>query len=419
MRKRFKWKLIAFLAVVASLLLLVGCGPKTLDEHRAEHNLDVSVTYCLENPAEFGKNTGKTKQTLYYTNGSKALNLTPDKPKINAIDMPIRGGYDFIGWFEAESGPDENGNVVLKEEPFDFSQQLSNVDIVLYAKWEREISVYVHLVCDEITADAPFIIEEKKEDKVIQNGEVLKIHSFDSEGEFEADEDDMPTATGYTGFAYYMDAECTTEVEWPLVKTDANTDIYLKYIKGDWQILRKATDIQTMLSFKDTRQYYLANDIDCTNVTMTATSNFYANFQGNGYTIKNLTINGGKLSTNSGKSAFLGEISKDAKIENVIFENFTFKFEALENSYVEAYIFSSSIADGAKLNNVRFKGTVTLDITLNDNAKVNNMLKFDEWHKEHVFFGTGETDQENWDNGLDVTLDQNASLVVLKNGQQL
>ena len=416
MKKRWKWKLIAFFAVIASLLLLGGCKFQySLDEKREEYGLTASVTYHTNGKgAYFG--TDSTVKTLYFKDGSVAINIGVDRVTVGAIPTPTRVNHTLLGWHEAELDIegnvqlDENGEVVLKEDAFDFKTRLKEGDeIVLYANWKKNAAVNVYLVCTEITQDAPFTLEDGT---VVNNGELLKSYDYQSNNKRPMPKN-APSATGYTPLEYYTDEACTQVVQWPIDSEVAgDCKIYLKYIKGDWTILKTADNVKGMFAATATRNYYLANNINCAGVTVNRINNFTSNLQGNGYTIKNLTVNGGTLQISGATISAFGNIKGNAKMEKVTFENMTLNCTLASNVMAQAFIFCSTIESTATISGVTLKGEITMNVSREKSALLTNMEKNNAWYYEHVLFGDCETDQENLDNGLSVTIDGDATVAV-------
>ncbi len=421
MKKRWKWKLIAFFAVLASLLLLGGCKFQyTLDEKREETGMNACVTYYTNgNGAYFG--TDVTMKKLYFSEGAVAINIGVDTVTNGAIPTPTKTNYSLVGWYEAKTDSegkallDSNGDVVLQSESFDFSQRLKDGDdIVLYAKWKKNVSVNVYLVCPEITPDAPFTLKDGN--TVLQNNALLK--SYDYQSGKRPMPKTAPEAIGYTAFEYYTDVECKQVVQWPIVDDNSGEDcnIYLKYIKGDWTILKTAENVKSMFETTATTNYYLANDIDFGNNEVKCLSTFNSNLQGNGYTIKNLTVYSGEIKDVT-VSTF-GQLTGNAKMENVTFENLTFKCTLGSNVHAKAFVFCSSIAETVTINNVALTGQITMKITREKSGILDNMERGGEWYFENVLFGGFETDQAAVNGGLKVTFDKE-NIVIDRNTEEI
>ncbi len=409
MKKRWKWKLIAFFAVLASVLLLGGCKFQyTLEEKRAETGMNACVTYYTNgNGAYFG--TDVIVKKLYFADGSVAINIGKDTVTNGTIPTPTRSNYTLLGWYEAETDIDGNpiidettGEVVLKKNAFDFKQTLKEGDdIVLYAKWQKNEAVNVYLVCDDLDGSA------------LVEGGFLKTYNYQSNNQRPMPAaNTLPTVAGYTAFEFYADAACTQEVAWPLERErDGDCKIYLKYIKGDWTILKDVEGVQAMFSSTAARDYYLANDIDCNNAIVTPRNTFNAKLQGNGFTIKNIVVGAGNIKDMT--VSMFGQLDENAKIENVTFENVKLTCSLESNVHAKAFLLFSSMAEGATLENVTLKGNLTIDMKREKSGVLDNMVKNNAWDYTNVLFGGFGTDEEAIDGGLGVVIDGEATVSVV------
>ena len=84
----------------------------------------------------------------------------------------------------------------------------------------------------------------------------------------------MPKAKGYTFYGLYEDIECTKEVSATVNQNEkGDYTVYAKYIKGNWKILRTPADVKSTLfsaAYIQHSNFYLANDIDCKDITVNA-----------------------------------------------------------------------------------------------------------------------------------------------------
>ena len=408
MKKRWKWKLIAFFAVLASLLLLGGCKFQyTLEEKREETGMTACVTYYSNGSgAAFG--VGKTVNKLYFAGGSRAINIGVDRVTNGTIDTPTWTNYTLLGWYEAKTDVDgnvlrdEEGKVLLQPKAFDFTQRLKDGDdIVLYAKWQKNEAVNVYFVCDELDDNATVTLEDGK---AIKNKEFIDSKNYQKTDNTRPyiSFDNIPDVNGYTPYEYYADAACTQPVNWPLERgRDGDCKIYLKYIPGDWTILKTAENVESMFKTTEKKNYYLANDINLEGKSVSCLATFSSYLQGNGFTIKNLTVSGGSKIKDATVSTF-GQLTENAKMENVTFENLTFKVSMQGRTYAKAFIFCSSITETAIINNVSLTGTIKMDITREKESILVNMERSGEWYFENVLFGGFTTDQAAIDGGLDI-----------------
>ncbi len=421
MRKKFKWKLIAFFATVASLLLLGGCKfQPSLDERREKYDLPVSVTYYTNGSgAYFGSNT--TEKTLYLPDGAVAMNIGVDTVVNGSMPTPTRNNYTLIGWYEAEIDEegkplkDENGEVVLKTDAFDFKRVLKDGDAIkLYAKWQKKESIYVYLVCDEITPELPFTISKNGQAVTVEDKGLLTEYPYYTDGICqEPTERLIPSASGYTMVDFYADEACTQKVAWPLAQEEyGDYNIYAKYVKGEWLVLSEPSDVSKLFLPGKTRSFYLANDIDCTGVTVSPiANNFTSTLNGNGHTISNLTVDAGTVGrdvTEPPTLSTFGNIKEGAAIKDVTFDGITFKCTLASNKKANIYGLYASIENLSSIEKVTLKN-VSFDLTCrNAEAYCLNMYVGDDsnWKTTRVLFGGTDTDAEQIAAGLDVNIDE-------------
>jgi hypothetical protein len=157
---------------------------------------------------------------------------------------------------------------------------------------------------------------------------------------------------------------------------------------------------------------YLIRDIDCSAMPMTlAPSNFAGTLEGNGFTIKNVTINRTLAATQT-KYSLLGTIKPTAKIRNVTFENvvtnltITPKINADEdNRYV--YLAFDQLYTDATVENVSIDHKITLTLP-SENTRIGNMWRKNgsgyAWdYTTNVKFGGYATDAEYTAGGITLT----------------
>ncbi len=434
MRKKFKWKLIAFFATIASLLLLGGCTfNPTLEERMEEAGTEVLVTYYSNGTGSgFNKNTSKTEVTLYLPENAIAFNLLTDTIEGNASKVdpytPTRENYTFVGWYEAqldENGEpltNEKGEVVLSDEPY-FAVDGSNRETLpagthlkLYAKWQADVAVKVYLLIgDEVETTTEYQISRDDTTVTIeQGGWLTDINFFNGECHRPSDKtlnkNAAFNASGYTLFDLYLDEDCQTRWSETIVQGDSDVIVYAKFLAGNWTYLKNPNDVKNLFTAGAKTDFYLVNDIDCKDVTgITCVPNFNSLLRGNGYTISNLTINAGEIMSESTASMF-GNIGKTGGLQNVTFDGVTIKTTLLSGRQAYAYALFESIWDTASVQGVKIK---TVDFILertSTDATFLNMYANDEWHFNHVLFGGIVTNQEEVDNGTAQTTVVNKNL---------
>lgn len=395
MKKKQKGKLIVLFASIAAAFMLGGCSfGESFEEVLAGKELDAQVTY-YSNGGEFEGSSNK--KDMYYKSGLKALNIGVDSVT-NGTAQISRKNYKFGGWYYAVL--DEEGNPVYEDEdkkvyklgdPVDFSKPLEKGDHwIIVAKWISESKVNVMLVCDEgltITKE----VEEGEEAVSYKNGNVVAVRPYDTadkvvnpgdgKAPFKFDDDE------YTFVDYYADAACTTPVQWPIQKQDGDVTIYAKYLQGEWDVVRSVKDATNMFNnVKAGKRYWLARNVDLSGKKVAAKTIFDGEIQGNGFTISNLNVIKSKI-TGGSKVSLFGDIQGTAVIENLTLNNLTFTY-SLQSSPVEIYFVFTSLAQGAKITNVKLSGQ--MEISKAETHIVSNMAS----GYTHCLFGGYATDAE-------------------------
>ncbi len=368
MKKKAKSKFILLLACLACLFLFGGCSiGETLDEALENRNLTAQVTYYVNDGTT-------TKRDIYYTDGSKALNIKNDTITNGKVEIE-NGSYEFRGWYYAVL--DGEGKLVYEDadkkiyklgEPVDFSVPLKSGDHwQVVAKWSARVALQVKLVLDDPTAQIPVDVAEGEPAKNYKNGDLVQTRQYGTDDRIvkpsgSAYEPFKKKGKGYTFVEYYADEACTEFVQWPIVKEEGQEQdavIYAKYIEGNWSIIDSADDVTEMLSsFGSGKRFYFIKDIDATGVTFSPNVDgiFNDEIQGNGFSISNLTVRKNELKANNTVSLF-GNIEGSAKIENLTMDGLTITY-GFTSAPADAYFAFTSLAADATITNVRLSGTM-------------------------------------------------------------
>ncbi len=382
MKKTFKSKWILLCSVVGALFALGGCSlGETLDEIRENRDLTAQVMYYA-NGGKFD-GTPDVKQ-MEYKAGSPILNFgTKETNETGETVNPTSGTttisrekYTFQGWYY---GVDNDGNGLPDYadaekkyyqlgDKVEFPRTVAEGEkLILVAKWQANVKVQVLLACDQDLVEATDDEDVAEEDLVVhKNGEHMR-NLF-----YENDLVQMPSARFYTPFQvrndeyvvmdYYMDAECTTPVEWSIrLQEGQESDlfIYVKYVKNEnWTYVREAKDVVDMLeNVEEGKRYWLTRDIQAQKQDVACIENFAAEIQGNGYTISGLTVEG-SASNEEGESntlSIFGNIAATAKISNLTLEDLTLEYE-VSGQDIGVYFVFTSLAEGAVVSNVKLSG---------------------------------------------------------------
>ncbi len=374
MKKNRKSKWILLLACIAAFFTLGGCAIReSLDEALGKRNLTAQVTY-LSNGGKF-EGTPDRKD-MYYKEGSKPLDIGNIDP-VNGTATISRNNYDFEGWYYAVL--DSNGEPVKESGAYklgakvDFTIPLQEGEHQYFvAKWSETVVVNVKLVLEDKNAKIPVGDDGEK---FYAHGDTVQSRQYAPDKVVNPGDGKEPfkqKGKGFTFVEYYMDEACTQLVSWPLKKGENQTEnavIYAKYIKGDWTVIRNATNVNDMFaSFGSGKKFYLAKNVDASGVIYSPYVNaiFNDEIQGNGYEIKNLKVTTTQLEAGNTISLF-GKIAASAKIENLTLSGLTIEY-GLKSSPVYAYFAFTSMERGATVKKVALSGKMTVSMPSGHNV---------------------------------------------------
>lgn len=393
MSKNFKKLMLSILLVIMSVFTLAGCQIGiTMDDIVDMYDIKARVTY-FANGGMFESTPGKDQKEMYFKANSVAVNIGTEDVKVTSGSVSIsRPEHEFIGWYFVNVTDGENpmpvggnlGNAELTE-AVDFSVRLQEGDHwYVAAKWQSKDKVNVYLSCD---ADASIAANGT----TYQNESYVTKYAFESSGIVgQPDLEAGPLVTeGYTFLNYYYDKAGTQPVKWPLRQSgEGDVNIYAKYIKGEWDVLRSAEEVKkfftTNLSTK--KNYCLAEDIDCSAESSGTIlgRNFAANFDGFGFTIKNLNLQKASIK-NGGQISLFGTIQATAVMKNVTLENLTLTYKSQfsdENANITAYALCAGVTEGASFENVTFDIKMQVNIgegRIENISKIGDTYQSDKW----------------------------------------
>lgn len=388
MIKKYRLILLSVLSLIAAVCLFAGCHLNenmTFDEFVKDRNLKANIVYIL-NDGTF-KNKSKVFD-MYYRAGSKPYEITLEVPaggSIGNAQIDERSGYTFDGWylaktnsegypiysdgteFDADKGVDSEKEVAATDEKFDFSEPLEEGDkIYLVARWITDSRLIVKLVTegyDTLVAG----------DKSYRTGDELNSYPIPDRGIGNIG-DMVFTADGYTFVSYYTDETADTRFDsWPVTTPDeGDVTIYAKFIEGDWVVVENTSGIGKLFASGGTsKNYYFISDVDCADFgAKTPLTRFAGTIKGNGYAIKNLTLNVATALIATGNASLFGNILDSAVIEGITFENLQTTCSVRSNVDSDVFFFCKSVSDKATLKDVTLSGQLT--VTLNENSKVTN-----------------------------------------------
>ena len=315
------------------------------------------------------------------SNGQVSLGLlAPEDSRRGSSDtfLATKNGYFLEGWYtERTETTDANGNTVYTyANKWDFSSDVLELDpnktyhaaepvLTLYACWVPMFEIhFVDMDTEEVLGSYvfnPYTISD------------IQVPQWDTDtGDMEMYR--FPEKKGCTfQAAYYDDAgtqPATDRVEHTgKILSNGTAEghimkLYVDYQEGKWYQIYTAEQLRK--NADPTGHYILMNDLDFTDVKWPsdafATGSFSGSIEGNGHTIRNVTVSQTKMDAEN--CGLFGTLQSGSKIENVTFENVTFTIEKGFNRAANYGLLAGAIYDGATVSNVKILGS-TLQINAN------------------------------------------------------
>ena len=412
MNKKIKLLIIACTILLLSLVI-VACGSDTYKKYDSE-GYNVTVKYDAN--GSYFSNAGQLYVTDSYNisdlkvnaNGMKEILLVDpedpirEKENVQEVARAAMPGYFFAGWYtEMAEAVDENGNVLKDDKgntvynysgKWDFSKKLeidpnkeytaSEPVVTLYAAWVRNPAVEIYdgdtligtyeiknpTLGSNSVITAPYLDLKKGEynfgtlksaytwqEREVIEGENGAITSF-FKGLYLDKDLKTPMGEKYTHPYVYDEATATI--------SNLTLRVWVGYEEkaGEWYKIYSSAQLANNASASG--NYEILADLEFT--ALTAWPNTFRNNDFTGTIVGNgHKISGISLESNTG-SATLGmfkSISKDAKIENVNFENVSALIDRIYIKPGARYaVVAASIEDGFKFKGVTFTNA-TLKIT--------------------------------------------------------
>ena len=374
--------LLAVSLLLVTMLLLSGCAPKlTPYEINDRDNYSVSVKYDA-NGGLFTDNTTVIMDSYNIsemaTNGQGQVEiaLLPPDDSGRGTDAfaPRNNGYFLAGWYSQRiETQDEVGNVTYTYEgKWDFEKDLLTLDsngdyradepeLTLYAAWIPlfEIQLYA-LDTAELVSTVTF-------DPTLNNEVLIPVWD-ETTGTVEMN--GFPQRDGFTFNGAYYDEQGTQAVTTEAIvhpgvvdaatgtATNLSMKLYVDYMEGEWYHIYNAEQFADNASLKG--NYILHSDLDFSDEiwpTALVYGNFTGTIEGNGHTIKNVSV----VQTNNSKvnAGIFGNLTESAKISNVIFDNASFTVEKGSRVKGASFgLFAGTISEAAVLENVTFTEAV-------------------------------------------------------------
>lgn len=276
-------KKIFLLIALAFVMALTGCNKSSAFENMLEQGYNIKVVF----DGNGGLFDEETQRYTYVKENSYICEPGENASTISAVS---RQGYTCIGWFVAENTDDdgnplkdEEGNAILSNKAWDFNSDIVTQNITLCAKWEVNYRFSLRYVYEDPVTKVLTLDEENVKNEVIKNSYQIK--------EIFGNEEQM-TLKNTTYIGLYKDQECTEEISTnythQLNPNSPDETVYVKCYLGKYTLATSASDFERMTS---TSNFILQNDIDFTDVEMRALASYSGTIIGNGYAMKNLSIN--------------------------------------------------------------------------------------------------------------------------------
>ena len=332
--------LILLALLVATLaVLLPGCTS-------SQENLEgmYVVTFDLNGGKIDLKST--EVQTVKYAYEPDSTIIDPAGPA--GSYKLILAGYDFTGWYTSKD--------CKPGEEWDFKTGTIKGDMTLYAGWAKKI-VHSFTFCYVENGEVKHILNDKGEDQgrvIVAAGATVNQKKADMAAGNRKD---------FTPIGYFTDVTCKEPFDFntkhPGGDQDTDVLVYVQYIPGNWTIVKTYSELVAATG----DNIYLANDIDCEGQKLDF-GNYGKILEGNGFTIRNFTVDHNNSKMNPGVSIFK-KLNEGAQIRNVNFENVTFNFVGIatdksKNIKVAALAESGT---GFVVENVSVTGTIVTDYT--------------------------------------------------------
>ncbi len=412
MRRGLKHKIIALLMLLFSVFALAGCGKlnNTLDDVLNQYDVKSQVTYYAGEEGWFGKAAnGELVRTLdlYYKSAQKPFAVGMSEVTSGSLNLESND-YEIVGWKIVQTDTEgkplfaDEGKVVplTTDEYFDFTKTLEDGrHYYIAAVWQKKEMLDIKLLNESLS----FTLEEMQYS--YSAGDVLQSVSYGTGTSISRISNPLKTDGAYTFLEYYADAEGTTVASWPIQRngTGENKVIYAKFLEGEWELLKEASDVRKTFSSSNLKgNYYLCNDIDCSSLSSLAPlTSFAGTLEGNGYKISNLKFYKAQIRDGS-EYAIFGQVKETAQIKNIIFENVNVTYKTMKTGETKLYLAFTKLENGATVENVAFDGG-SITVELGTEFYVSNMMGSvgDEWTFTNWQFG-GFTSDETY-TGITVT----------------
>ncbi len=428
MKNKFTWFALAMMIVVC-LAILSGCniGMDTYDDIVEKFDIVAQINY-YSNGGFFNEDPDVHNRSLYYKENQPPLEITDTTSGVSIehttmvyagwytistktvdgvdcfvcdVEEAVANNYQIDGQAVVKKNGDEyiitiadyqtlvaktQEPLVVLDEEFDFANTTlqEGDEFYLAVLWVPNQTVDYVL----ITEGCSSISVSNGDGTYTQynNGQIVDNKLFDKNNVYEVSDDYKKSplkASDATFVDYYVYEENATVDSLTLLtnktierpEDGSNVKIYVKYVYGDWNVVRVASDVSSLFSSPN-KDYYISRDIDCSTLSAIkpSTVTFSGTICGNGHTISNLNFQPASTLANGAKFAMFGTMSEKASITNVTFENVTLTCAVRPNASVNVYVVAHTLTGTGlpTLDGVKLSG-VTLEMTLNENSAVANI----------------------------------------------
>ena len=273
--------------------------------------------------------------------------MQPCKPgtaqyKISDFKEKQINRYEVQSWYIPKYG--EDGNVLKDEQgmavadrTWNFSTDTVNENITLYAQLALKPSI-VLMDGGEVLRERNFVV-----------GTDVRETAFSAL---------KPSKDGYTFCGYYYDTEFKNKFTFPYKMGTEDITIYAKFIEGrNWSVVSTADEFNK--AYTPSAKIYLEADIDFTGKEWKNGIEFNGEINGNGYTIKNITLSLASTPKVVNNFGLFGVLASNSYVHDVSFENVNITVSTTTKNPIQAALFAYEIKDGAKLEKVTVSGTIS------------------------------------------------------------
>lgn len=266
-----------------------------------------------------------------------------------------RSGYILYGWYKTKETVD--GNVIYSDE-WNFDEDVIGAEgITLYAYWKKAVQ-HTYNVCYK---------DENNEVVILQSYDVIEDVNNPNWRKFDDYLNYASKRYNYTAIGYEDENGMPWDenFEHPLGDESLAINVYVKYIEGEYAIVRDAKELKSSKN----KNIYLMADIDLGGEAFSF-GDYKKDFQGNNFTISNFKVNYDNKQSGlvpdfeqEGKNSLCISIfgSLDgANIENVKFENVSVIVDTKYSKTFKIYVTPLCMkVTNSSISNVSFSGSFT------------------------------------------------------------